>query len=418
MKSFENKIPVVSKPELLAPVRDEVSFRAAVDAGADAVYFGLGQLNMRVNSRGIEPGILPEIVSYAHQNSVRVYIALNVIVYDTEIDEVDSVVRQCKAAGVDAVICWDPAVIQICKKYEMEIHISTQASVSNHLAAEHYNVLGASRVVPARELTLEQIAELRKRTDMELEVFVHGAMCVSVSGRCFLSQFVHNRSANRGDCLQPCREKFQVTSEESNAAFEIGSGYVMSPKDLCALPVLDQVIATGVDSLKIEGRSRAPEYIMRVVSVYRKAIDAIGEGRFNDTLIGELMAELNRAYNRGFSSGFLFGMPTDDDWAARRNSQATEKKLYVGKILHFYKEPMAAHCRVEAMDLAVGDKIQIHGNQSGVIEMTVAELRDDDRNCLASVHRGTVTFPCDSVLRKNDLVYKIVPVEQERTEEL
>ena len=397
------------KPELLAPVRDEVSFHAAVNAGANAVYFGLGQLNMRVNSRGIELDILPEIVSHAHANSVKVYIALNVIVYDTELEEVESIISSCKAAGVDAVICWDPAVILLCQKYGIEIHISTQASISNHLAAEHYKLQGATRVVPARELNLVQIAELKNNTSLELEVFVHGAMCVSVSGRCFMSQFVHNRSANRGDCLQPCREKFQFASEESDAAFEIGHGYIMSPKDLCALPVLDQIIATGVDSLKIEDRSRAPEYIMRVVSTYRKAIDAVYDGTFNDDLIEVLMTDLNRAYNRGFSSGFLFGTPTDDNWADKRNSQATEKKMYVGKVLHFYKEPMVAHCRIEALELAVGDKVQIHGSKTGVVETTITELRDDDRNPLNSIHRGTVTFPSDTVLRQNDQIYKIVP---------
>ena len=396
-------------PELLAPVRDEVSFRAAVAAGADAVYFGLGQLNMRVNSKGIDLAILPEIIEFAHSQNVKVYITLNVIVYDTEIDGLDSLLAQCKQVGVDAIICWDPAVIELCKKHNLEIHISTQASVSNAIAANHYKSLGAERVVPARELDLEQIAVLKNNSDIELEVFIHGAMCVSVSGRCFMSQFIHGRSANRGDCLQPCREKFQISSEESDGEFEIGSGYVMSPKDLCSLPILDRIIATGVDALKIEGRSRAPEYIAKVVSVYRRAIDAIQVGNFNETLVESLMTELKQVYNRGFSKGFLFGQPGPQDWADRRNSQATEKKLYAGKLLNFYRKSNIAHCRVEALDLAVGDKIQVHGRVTGVVELVISEMRDDDGNSISSVHRGTMTFPSETILRNNDLVYKIVP---------
>ncbi len=395
-------------PELLAPVRDEVSFRAAVTAGADAVYFGLGQLNMRVNSKGIDLAILPDIVNFAHDNNVKVYITLNVIVYDDELTDIDELLLECARAGIDAIICWDPAVIELCKKHSLPIHISTQASISNAPAAEHYRSLGAERAVPARELTLEQIAVLKNNTKIELEVFVHGAMCVSVSGRCFMSQFVHGRSANRGDCLQPCREKFHIASEESDGEFEIGSGYVMSPKDLCALPALDKIIATGVDALKIEGRSRAPEYIARVVSVYRRAIDAVSAGNFNEELVNELMAELGRVYNRGFSTGFLFGQPSPQSWADRRNSQATEKKMYAGKLLNFYRKSNIAHCKVEALDLAVGDKIQIHGRLTGVVEMVIPEMRDDDGNSISEIHRGTMTFPSQDLLRSNDLVYKII----------
>ena len=399
--------------ELLSPVRDEVSFHAAVNAGANAVYFGLGKLNMRVNSRGIELESLPEIVQHAHKNNVKVYITLNAIIYDEEIETVDELLGQCKSIGVDAVICWDPAVISLCKKHNLEIHISTQASVSNHLAAEHYKSLGAERVVPARELTLEQIAELKKKTDLELEVFIHGAMCVSVSGRCFMSQFVHGRSANRGDCLQPCREHFSVTSTENQYDLTLGDGYVMSPKDLCALPILDKVLATGVDSLKIEGRSRSPEYIRMVVSVYRRAIAAIEAGTFNGDLVDSLMEDLKRVYNRGFSDGFLFGKPSFTSWADRRNSQATEKKIYVGKMLNFYRKTKIAHCKIEALDLAVGDKIQVHGSKTGIIEMTIQEMRDEDGNNITQINRGNITFPSEHILRDSDIIYKIVPVEQE-----
>ena len=396
--------------ELLSPVRDEVSFRAAVNAGADAVYFGLGSLNMRVNSRGIDIDSLPEIVRHAHKYNVKIYVTLNAIVYGEEIEMVDDLLAKCKKFGVDAVICWDPAVIELCRKHQLEIHISTQASVSNHFAANHYKAIGAERIVPARELTLDQITQLKNNTDIELEVFIHGAMCVSVSGRCFMSQFVHGRSANRGDCLQPCREHFSVTSTENQYDLTLGDGYVMSPKDLCALPILDKVIATGVDSLKIEGRSRSPEYIRMVVSVYRRAIDAIAAGTFGEELVNELMENLKRVYNRGFSTGFLFGKPAFTSWADRRNSQATEKKEYVGKMLNFYRKTNIAHCKIEALDLAVGDKIQVHGFKTGVIEMIIKEMRNEDGTDISHISRGNITFPSEHILRDSDLIYKIIPV--------
>ncbi len=397
-------------PELLSPVRDEVSFRAAVSAGADAVYLGLGQLNMRVNSRGIDIAELPELVAFAHDHGVKVYVTLNVLIYDQETSYLAELVKKIKNAGVDAVICWDPAVIETARDAGLEIHISTQASVSNVKAAAFYKSQGASRIVPARELTLEQIKYLKDNSDVELEVFIHGAMCVSVSGRCFLSQFVHGHSANRGDCLQPCREKYQVISDENQIEYELGSNYVMSPKDLCTLPVLDQVVATGVDSLKIEGRSRSPEYISKVVSVYRRGLEAIEAGTFGEELVTGLMTELTQVYNRGFSRGFLFGRPTVNDWTERRNSQATEKKIYAGKLINFFRKTNIAHCRVEAEELSVGDKIQIHGNKTGVVEMTISKMKDDNGKAIGAIYRGNITFPVEGEVRTGDSVYKIVPV--------
>ncbi|MBI9019583.1 MAG: U32 family peptidase [Phycisphaerae bacterium] len=397
--------------ELLAPVRDEISFRAAIEAGADAVYFGLGHLNMRVNSKGIDPDMLEEIVGEAHSKDVKVYVTLNAVIFDEEIETVDKLLGQCKQASIDAIICWDPAVIELAQKHDIEIHISTQASISNARAANYYKTLGATRIVPARELSLEQIKTLKANSNVEVEVFVHGAMCVSVSGRCFMSQFLENRSANRGDCLQPCRANYKVTNTETGSELEVSNGYVMSPKDLCGLPVLDEILATGVDALKIEGRSRSPEYIKMVVSVYRRAIDAIEAGKFDEALVEELMADLKKVYNRGFSDGFLHGRPGPQQWADRRNSQATEKKLFVGKLINFFRNTNIAHCKISSGVLKTGDRVQIHGFKTGVYEMVMGEMRDDDSNVVTEMSKGNVTFHSEKVIRRNDQVYKIVPVD-------
>ena len=398
-------------PELLAPVRDRVSFTAAVNAGANSVYFGLGRLNMRANSKGIMPEELGEIVEMAHQKGVKVYVTVNSIIYQDELGSLDELLVLLRDAGVDAIICWDFAVIQRAKALGMEFHISTQASIANSEAAQFFKDLGASRVVLARELTLEQIADVKSKCDIELEVFAHGAMCVSVSGRCFMSQSIFNRSANRGDCLQPCRREYRITDVETQEELVVGDNYVLSPKDLCTLPILDKLVAAGVTALKIEGRSRSPEYIATVTNAYRQALDAIAENQFDDELKQELMAKLQSVYNRGFSNGFYLGVPGPHDWTDRAANQATHQKLQVGKVLNFYSKINVAYVRVENCSIAVGDTIQIHGPTSGVVECKLESLRDEDGNPLATADKTTATFPVPATVRSGDQVYKIVPVE-------
>jgi putative protease len=395
--------------ELLAPVRDRVSLAAALDAGADSVYFGLGTLNMRSGSKGIDPAELPEIVCQTHQRGVKVYVTLNTIVYDNEIEIIKSLLNKIKEANVDAVICWDPAVIKLSCQLGIPFHVSTQANVTNVISVKFYETLGARCVVLARELTLEQIKAIKSQTSIKIETFVHGAMCVSVSGRCYLSQFLSCKSANRGECLQPCRRRYRLTDLETNDELELGSDYILSPKDLCALPILDKLIEAGIDVFKIEGRSRPPEYVRTVVAAYRRAIDAINNGQFNESLVNELMAEVSKVYNRGFSRGFYLGRPGPADWADRGDNHASQTKSYIGKVLNYYAKPKIAHIKV-CNALTVGDVVQAHGPTTGVAEFKIAELKTDSDGYVTKVISGNATFPTDVRLRPNDQIYKITSV--------
>lgn len=398
--------------ELLAPVRDEVSFTAAMDAGADSVYFGLGTLNMRAASKGIEPHQLPAIVNRAHQRGVKVYITVNIIIYDNELSVLKSLLDKIADAKADAVICWDPAVIELCAEKGIPIHISTQANISNLSAVRFYEKLGARCVVLARELTLDQIKTIKSQTSLKIETFVHGAMCVSISGRCYLSQFLSCRSANRGECLQPCRRRYRITDLETAAELEVGSNYILSPKDLCALPILDKLIDAGIDVFKIEGRSRPPEYIKTTVSVYRRAIDAIEQGKFDEPLVEKLLAEVGRVYNRGFSRGFYLGRPGPQDWADRNDNHSQITKSYIGKVLNYYAKSKIAYIKV-CNPLAVGDTVQAHGPTTGVVEFQITQLKTDAGEFISQIDSGEVTFPvpADARLRSNDQIYKMTSVE-------
>ncbi len=397
-----------SKPELLAPVRDLVSLSAAISGGADAVYFGVGDLNMRVNSKGIALEMLAEVVKEAHSQGVKVYVTLNTVMYDSELASLDEILDVVADAEVDAVICWDMAVISRCKKLGLAFHISTQASISNTDAARFYTELGAERFVAARELDLEQIAAIRKAVDTEIEVFCHGAMCVSVSGRCFISEFLHGRSANKGDCLQPCRAEYAVKDMDSGKELTVGNNYILSPKDLCSLAVIDKMIEAGIDSFKIEGRSRPPEYVYTVTRAYRKAIDAYFSGEFCAELVAELKDEVGKVYNRGFSDGFLMGKPTVNDWADRYGSAATQKKAYCGRIINYFKNADAAYIEVTSQPLSVGDLVQVHGNKTGVVEFAIEGLLDENSQAIETADKCRATFPCPVRIRKNDELYKLV----------
>ncbi len=392
---------ISKKPKILAPVRDEISFRAAIKAGADAVYFGVGEMNMRVSSRGIDMEELPRIVNEAHEKGVEVFITLNVIVYEHEVEKVREMVQKFKEAGVDAVICWDFAVIKICQELGMTFHISTQASISNSFAGHFYESLGARCIVLARECTLEQIKEIKcKMKTAKVEIFVHGAMCVSVSGRCFMSNFLECKSANRGECFQPCRREYTVRDKESGYELDVSNGFVMSPKDLCTIEILDKVVETGVDYLKIEGRGRSPEYIQTTVSCYRKAVNAIEVGEYTDELKAELLEQLKTVYNRGFSTGFLFGRPAHEAWSRVRNSQATEKKEYVGKVQNYYRKTNIAELKVLNGELKVGDVLQFQGPTTGVERVTVESFEQHPDQ--------EVTIKTDFIVRKSDEVYRIL----------
>lgn len=270
------------KPELLSPVQDLVSLKAAIDAGADAVYFGIKELNMRQGAKNFELKELKKIIDICHKNKVKAYLTLNTIVYDNEISRVKEILRKIKKLKIDAVIAWDFSVINEANKLGIPMHISTQASISNFEAIKTLkkNFKNITSVNLARELSLEQIKYIikklkKERIKVDIEVFVHGAMCVSVSGRCFMSQEIFGKSANRGECLQPCRRKYILKDIEEDHELELGEEYVMSPKDLCTIEIIDKLIEAGINSFKIEGRNRSPEYVKVVTESYREAIDAV-----------------------------------------------------------------------------------------------------------------------------------------------
>lgn len=400
-----------NKPILLAPVRDEVSFTAAIDAGADAVYFGVGELNMRLSSRGINLKQLPRFVKKAHQKNVLVYIALNVIVYENELARVEKILKQIKKSGVDAVIVSDFAIISLCQKLKIPFHLSTQVNISNSSEVKFFERLGAKAVVLARECTLSQIKEIKKKSKIKIEVFVHGAMCVSVSGRCYMSEFTSCKSANRGQCSQPCRREYEIRDTQTDDELIVGKGYVMSPKDLCTLQILDKIIATGVDILKIEGRSRSPEYIKTVVEAYRQAIDAVATKKFNKKLTDELIKKVSDVYNRGFSTGFLFGAPGSEGWSRISGTASKIKKERLGYVRNYYSKNKIGEIYLEANTLKAGDKVQVEGPTTGVVDFVILEFWVDDKPTKSTKLKDVITFKSPVVLRRKDKAYKITRLQ-------
>lgn len=402
------------KPELLAPVGNYTMLEAAIQAGADSVYLGIKGTNMRARAQNFELKELKAVVQRAHQDKVKVYLTVNTVVYENEIKKIKQILKKAKQAKVDAIICWDMAVIQEAKRLKLPIHISTQASISNFEALKLYYKLGARRFILARELSLEQIREIKKkikkeRLKAEIEVFIHGAMCVSISGRCFMSQFTFNKSANRGECLQPCRREFVIKDTENEIEFKLGHNYILSPKDLCTLDFIDKLIDVKIDCFKIEGRNRSPEYVKTAVSAYRSVIDFYSKNK-NSKKLNQLkkqqLNQLKKVYNKGFSTGFFLGKPINQ-WSDTYGSKATETKKYIGKVLNYYNQPKVAEILLEAGDLKVGDKIIIQGNKTGVIEQKVFSMQINKKN-IKKAQKGKRIGIKTKKARPNDQVYKIV----------
>jgi putative protease len=396
-----------SKPELMAPAGNKTMLTAVVKAGADAVYFGVEKLNMRAKASNFESDNLPELTSYCKENNVRTYLTLNTIIYEEELDQLRDIILKAKEAGVDRIICWDFSVVQLCKEAGMPFCISTQGSVSNSLAANFYKEMGAERIVLARECSLEDIKKVRALTDLEIEVFVHGAMCIAVSGRCFMSHHLFDKSANRGECIQPCRREYEVYDPTIGKSMIVGEDYVLSPEDLCTLGFIDQIIETGVDSFKIEGRKRSPEYAAAVTSAYRKAIDLYYENKLTPDIKKELTEELEKVFNRGFSTGFYFGTPGPDEYADIYGSKASKRKEYLGKVLNYYKKAGVVYISVEAGSIKKGDEIYIIGETTGVVQLKAENLLEDEHNIESASKGMKITFKCNDTVRPRDAVYLI-----------
>lgn len=418
--------PVVTiprRPELLAPAGDKVSLRAALDAGADAVYFGAGTFNMRKRAQNFAPGDIAEVVSLCHEYGARAYQAINIIVYESELKLLDSTLDNSLEAGVDAIICWDHAVISAARAKGLEVHLSTQASVSNSQAIiQYYRNSGIRRFVLARECSLDHLKDIRlnlarelgSEADLiELEVFIHGAMCVSVSGRCFMSESVNGESGNRGACLQPCRRQYRIIDVEGEYEYEIGRDYVMSPSDLCTMPFIDRILEAGIASLKIEGRMRSPEYVSTVVGSYRKAIDSYFDADLKndfEELKTTLTAELRKVFNRDFSAGFYMGKPVGD-WSKSPNSQAEKRKETVGIVTNYYRKVGVAEIKVQGASFSVGDELLIQGPTTGNLSVNVESIQVEHEGVKSAARGDNVAVSVPRRVRLNDAVFRRFDVE-------
>lgn len=399
----------INKPELLAPAGNITMLRTAIKCGADAVYFGLDKLNLRALAKNFTLDNLADTVAECHASGVKAHLTVNSIVLEDELNDIDIVLKSAKEAKVDMIICWDTAVIQKCREYGLEFCISTQASVSNSSAAMLYKSLGAQRIVLARECTLEMVKEIKSKTNIEIETFVHGAMCIAVSGRCFMSHHLFGRSANKGECLQPCRREYSVyDNEEENKSMLLGSDYILSPKDLCMIEFIDELIEAGIDSFKIEGRKRSPEYILKVVSAYRQAIDLYFEGKLTPEKKKEYLTELEKVYNRGFSAGFYFDVPGAEEYTNIYGSRATTEKVFIGRVLNYYKKSKIAYVRLEAGELNAGDTVYIMGETTGVTEIKLDSFFKDEKSASNALQGDKITFSCPGLVRERDHVYKVI----------
>lgn len=411
-KSTDIQLPTSNRqPELMAPAGDWTMLRAAVNNGADAIYFGLDKLNMRAKAKNFTIDDLQELTSFCKENNVKTYLTLNTIVFEEELNELEEIIIAAKEKGVDRIICSDLAVADLCYKHQMPFCISTQSSISNSLAADVYKRMGAVRIVLARECSLEEIKKIRAKTDLEIETFIHGAMCIAVSGRCFMSHHLFGKSANRGECVQPCRREYEVYDSAAKKSLILGEDYIMSPQDLCTIEFIDLLIEAGIDSFKIEGRKRAPEYVAKVVSSYRQAIDLYFDGKLTTEKKKELLTELEKVYNRGFSSGFYFNVPSSAEYAGVEGSKATTRKSYVGKVLNYFKEIEVAHILIESGQIKTDDELLIMGETTGVLELKLETMKVNDNEDQTAKRGDEITFRSPALVRRNDRVYLIEQIK-------
>ncbi|MBN2747033.1 MAG: U32 family peptidase [Bacteroidales bacterium] len=406
--------------EIMSPVGSMEMLMAAFQGGANSVYFGIGNLNMRSkSSKNFTLDDLATIAQLCNERNVKSYITLNTVVYDKELEEMRKVVDAAKNQGITAIIASDISVIQYAYSQGVEVHISTQSNVTNIEAVKFFAHF-ADVMVTARELNLGQVKDIINTIEKEnicgpkgelirIEMFAHGALCMAVSGKCYISLDLMNSSANRGACLQACRRPYHVTDKDGGLEMEIDNEYIMSPKDLKTLDFLDQILATGVRVLKIEGRGRNPEYVKKVTQVYRQAVDAYFEGNFNQENLEKWNQTLSSVYNRGFWDGYYLGRKVGE-WTEQYGSQATQKKVYVGKITNYFKNIQVAEIKMESHDLKVGDGIYIIGESTGVYEDVISEMRLDLKPVEKVVKGDIFSIQTKEIVRRNDKVYKIVAV--------
>ena len=417
---------VRSEIELMAPAGDFESLRAAIQGGANAVYFGVGKLNMRSGSaKNFTVEDLPEITRICNKAHIKSYLTLNIVMYDAELEDMKKLVSKAKEAGISAIIATDPAVINVVRNYDIPLHISTQANISNIESVKFYAGL-ADVMVLARELSIDQMKHICDSIEKEqikgpggelvrIEVFIHGALCMAISGKCYLSLHQSNKSANRGACRQICRKGYEVTDLDSGEKLNVDHEYIMSPKDLNTIPFLDKIIDAGVKILKIEGRGRSPEYVKTVTESYHNALIAIEKGEFDEKFINESKARLESVFNRGFWDGYYLGRKLGE-WSGKYGSSATKRKVYIGKGINYFSKIGVAEFLIESQSLHVGDDILITGPTTGVIESKVNEIRVDLKNVDSSVKGEYCSIPISEKVRRADKLYKIADANEVGTQ--
>ncbi len=402
--------------EIMAPAGNFECLMAAIQGGADSVYFGVGNLNMRSHSaNNFTNEDLKEVVRICKEHGVKTYLTLNIVVYQTEMEDVRKALEAARDAGISAVIASDMAVILMARSMGIEIHASTQMNISNFEAAKFYAQF-ADVIVLARELTLPQIKDISERIRKEnvcgpsgrllqLELFVHGALCMSISGKCYLSLQEYGASANRGSCYQLCRRGYRVTDLETGRELEIDNKYIMSPKDLCTIEFIDKIIDAGISVFKIEGRARSAEYVKIVTSAYRQAADACTvETGYTDQMKKELKDKLSGVFNRGFWDGYYQGARLGQ-WSEVYGNKAARKKVYAAKITNYFSRLGVAEVLVEAGEINVGDDILIIGPSTGCVELKVSEIRVDLKPVQKAVKGDLCSIPVAEKLRRSDKLY-------------
>ncbi|HAL65543.1 MAG: collagenase [Bacteroidetes bacterium 38_7] len=406
----------------MSPVGSFESLMAAIQGGANAVYFGASKLNMRSrSSTNFTLSDLNKISTICKENGIRSYLTLNSIIYDEELQEMQNIVDTAKESGISAIIASDPSVISYAAQKGVEVHLSTQCNVTNIEAVKWYSRY-ADVIVLARELNLQQIKQIVDAINsfdirgpsgnlIAIEIFVHGALCMAISGKCYLSLHSMNSSANRGACLQICRRRYDVTDKETGTVLEIDNEYIMSPKDLCTIGILDQILATGVRVLKIEGRGRSPEYVKTVTQVYHEGVEAVLNRTFSQKKVSEWTERLRTVYNRGFWEGYYLGKELGE-WTQQHGSQATIKKHYLGKVLNYFSKLGVAEVKLETSDLKTGDKYSINGPTSGVVEGTVDELRLEYDNIPLASKGQICSFKVSAPVRRGDKVFLLIENSQ------
>ena len=403
--------------EIMAPAGSFDCLRAAIQGGADSVYFGVGNLNMRSHSaNNFQPSDLPEVTKICREAGVRSYLTLNICLYPEDMPDMRKVLDAAKDAGVDAIIASDMAAIAYCRQIGLDVHISTQLSISNVESLRFYAQF-ADVVVLARELNLDQVREIYEAIVREnicgpsgklvrIEMFAHGALCMAISGKCYLSLHAYGQSANRGACYQICRRGYEVTDLETGNKLEIDNKYIMSPKDLCTIEFIDKIIASGVKVFKIEGRARSAEYVRRCAEVYRQAADAVCDGTYTPALASGLKARLAEVFNRGFWDGYYQGAYLGQ-WSDVYGSQASRRKVYSGKVTNWFDRIGVAEITVESAEIAKGASLMVIGSTTGVAEFTADDIRVDFEpvELAPKGSRCSVRLPDGMRLRRGDKVY-------------